>query len=329
MNTEKQKEIIRHFDQSTILVVGDLMLDRYLHGTMTRISPDAPAPLIEISSENFRLGGAANAINTVCEMGGEVLAAGVVGDDWFVRRLIHLLNQKNVDTSGLIESKERPTTVKTRVIASHQYILRLDRENREKIPPESTRHILEFINANIDKIDAVLLSDYDKGVVSQMLIDGVLRATGTAAKPVIVFPKITNFFNYNGVSLVITDLEKASSLTGIRQINETSIRNMGQWMLTHLECDHILITQGNDMMSLFVKNGKVTHMSARSGELHNITGNIDTIASVIALCLASGISTLDDAVQMAIIAAQVVPENAECTFLTREQLMQTLDSMTP
>lgn len=328
MNSKKQHEIIKHYNESTVLVIGDLMLDRYLHGAMTRISPDAPAPLIEITSEKFRLGGAANAINVITEMGGNVLAAGTVGEDWFGKRLIHMLTQKNVNTIGLIETRERMTTVKTRVIASQQYILRLDRENREKISFDSTHRILDFIDANAEKIDAFLISDYHKGVVSTILLEGVVRIAGKTKKPVIVYPKINKSFNYRGVNLVITDLEKASSLTGIRQINETSIRNMGQWMLTHLECDHILITRGDRGMSLFMKDGEVTHMPLpAASEGHNITSGIDTIASIIALSLASGIATTNDAISLADLAVQLSKDNPEGRNLTREQLMQKIDSM--
>jgi len=320
VDAENIRTLIEKFDNTTVLVIGDLMLDRYLKGTMSRISPEAPAPLVEITSERYQLGGAANAINTICNLGGKVLAVGVVGDDWFGKRLIGLLNQKNVDTSGLIEIKERPTTVKTRVIASQQYIIRLDREDREKISPEESTPLLEFINKNAEKIDVILISDYDKGVITNTLMKGIIETAKKFHKPVIVYPKIGNLLEYKGITLVITDLEKASSLTGIRQINETSIRNMGQWMLTHLECDYILITRGAEGMSLFTQDGSVFHVPAHAGKIHTITGNVDAIASVISLCLASGIPTMNDSVHLANLAAEIVLESPEGMILTREHL---------
>ena len=173
MNSEEQIKIINQFDRASILVIGDLMLDRYLNGIMSRISPEAPAPLIDITYESFRLGGAANAIDNICTLGGNVLAVGVVGDDWFGKRLIGLLKQEKVDTSCVIEINERSTTVKTRVIAEKHQIIRLDRESKDPINDEYCHSILNFISKNIEHVDVILISDYNKGVVTNNLLKGV------------------------------------------------------------------------------------------------------------------------------------------------------------
>ena len=320
MNSEEQIKNIEQFDRASVLVIGDLMLDRYLNGTMSRISPEAPAPLIDITSESFRLGGAANAIKTICALGGNVLAVGVVGEDWFGKRLIGLLKQEKVDTSCIIEIKERPTTVKTRVIAGQHQIIRLDRECKDPVNDEYCQSILDFISKNIEHVDVILISDYNKGVVTNKLLKGSIELGKKFKKPIIVYPKVGHFFDYKGVTVVITDLEKAGSVTGIRHINETSIRNMGQWLLTHLECEYVLITCGKDGVSLFEKNGSVTHIPSIADEVRNVTGTVDTVASIITLSLTSGVSNIIEATHLANIAVGIVVEKREATTITRDEL---------
>jgi D-glycero-beta-D-manno-heptose-7-phosphate kinase len=320
VNSEEQIKIIEQFDKASVLVIGDLMLDRYLIGAISRISPEAPVPLIDITDESYRLGGAANAIHTIRTLGGKVIAAGVVGDDWFGKRLIGLLKQEKVDTTCIIEIIERPTTVKTRVIVGQQQIIRLDREKKDTINDRFSQSILDFIGKNIDAVDVILISDYNKGVVTNMLMEESIKLAKKFKKLIIVYPKVENFLGYKGVNIVITDLEKASSFTGIRQINETSIRNMGQWLLTHLECEFVIITRGNDGISLFEITGGVTHIPSIAKEIRNITGTVDTVASVISLSMASGVSNLIDSIHLANIAVGIVVEKPEATTVTQDEL---------
>jgi D-beta-D-heptose 7-phosphate kinase/D-beta-D-heptose 1-phosphate adenosyltransferase len=327
VNCEDQIKIIEQFDRASVLVIGDLMLDRYLNGTMSRISPEAPAPLIDITSESFRLGGAANAINNICALGGKVLAVGVVGDDWFGKRLIGLLNREKVDTACVIEIKERPTTVKTRVIAGQHQIIRLDRECKDPVNDEYCQSILNFISKNIEHVDVILISDYNKGVITNKLLKGSIDLAKKFKKPIIVYPKVEQFLDYKGVTVVITDLEKAGSITGIRQINETSIRNMGQWLLTHLECEFVLITREKEGLSLFERNGSVTYVPSIADEVPKVTGTIDTVASIITLSLASGISNMIDSTYLANIAAGIVVERRVATTITKDELKHQINKI--
>ncbi|MFZ0034374.1 MAG: PfkB family carbohydrate kinase, partial [Sedimentisphaerales bacterium] len=218
------------------------------------------------------------------------------------------------------EIKERPTTVKTRVIAGQQHIIRLDRENRDAILDEYTQSILDFISKNIKHVDVILISDYNKGVVTNKLLKGSIDLAKKFQKPIIIYPKVEHFLDYKDVTIVITDLEKAGSITGIRQINETSIRNMGQWLLTHLECEFVLIIRGKEGLALFGKSGGVTYISSIADEVRNMTGIVDTVASVIALSLASGVSTMIDSTYLANIAVGIVVEKREATAVTRDEL---------
>lgn len=326
VDVQDLKDIIEKFPEKQILVIGDLMLDKFIHGTVSRISPEAPVPIVDVVSESFRLGGAANAINNIRVLGGNVIAVGVVGDDWYGRRLIGLLKQEGVDTNCVIVCKDRPTTVKTRVIAGQHHIVRIDREKRDAIDHEYTNSILDFLNEKIDSIDALLISDYDKGVVTNSLLEKLIPLAKKFNKPVIAHPKVEHFLDYKGVTIVITNIERASAVTGIRQINETSTRNMGHWLLTHLECEHILINRGKDGMSLFEKNGGIAHIPAISKEERDVTGAGDAVASLITLSLASGAARMVDSAVMANIAAGIIVEKFG-TAVTKNELERQIVSL--
>ncbi len=326
MNIEELKETVENFDKKCILVVGDLMLDKFIKGTVSRISPEAPVPVIDVTSENFRLGGAANAIGNIRVLGGNVIAIGAVGDDWYGRKLTEMLKMEGVDTEYVIIDKKRPTTVKTRIIAGQQQIVRIDREKRDAIGYESTKTIMDVLIEKIEDVDAFLISDYDKGVVTNTLLEGLIPLARKYSKPIVVHPKVEHFLDYKGVTIVITNLENASMVTGIRQINETSIRNMGQWLLTHLECEYVLITRERDGMSVFEKSGNVTHIPAITREERNVRGAGDIVSSLIALSLASGVTNMINSATLANIAASIIIGKSGAVKVTRNELKHQIDN---
>jgi rfaE bifunctional protein kinase chain/domain len=328
VDAQDLKDIIEKFPENRVLVIGDLMLDKFIHGTVSRISPEAPVPVVDVTSESFRLGGAANAISNMRVLGGNVTAVGVVGDDCYGRRLIGLLKQEGVDTECVIICKDRPTTVKTRVIAGEQQLVRIDREKRDAIDHEYTQTILDFLNEKIDNIDALLISDYDKGVVTNTLLERLIPMAKKSCKPIIAHPKVEHFLDYKGVTMVITNLERASAVTGIRQINETSIRNMGNWLLTHLECEHVLITREKDGMLLFEKNGSITHIPAIAKEVRNVTGAGDVVSSLITLSLASGVTNMVNSAILSNIAAGIVIEKPGAAKITGDELKSRIGNIT-
>lgn len=320
MNIKELETIINNFDRREILVLGDLMLDRYIYGNVTRISPEAPVPVIEVTGENIRLGGAGNAISNIRALGGNVTAVGVVGDDWYGKKLIELLEQERVNTDCVIITNDRPTTIKTRVVSGQQHLLRIDKEKREAINAECTKIIMNFLLEKMDDFDALFVSDYDKGVVTNELLEELITLSGKSGKPVIVYPKVEHLLDYKGVNIIITNIEKASAVTGINQINETSIRNMGQWILTHLECECVLITRGKEGMSLFEKNGSVTNIKALAKEVRDETGAGDTVSSIFALSLASKITDMKNIAALANIAAGIVVGKFGETTVTKDEL---------
>ncbi|MFC1932899.1 bifunctional heptose 7-phosphate kinase/heptose 1-phosphate adenyltransferase, partial [Chloroflexota bacterium] len=255
IHMDKLKELILKFQKARILVIGDMMLDHYIQGAVSRISPEAPVPIINVSSEVFKLGGAANAINNITALGGKAVAIGYTGADLNGRKLRSLLKKMGVDTKWVVTVQDRPTTTKTRITAGQQ-IARFDKEVTNDIDPKYTKQFLDFIGKNIDDVDAILISDYDKGVVTGRLLKDVIPLARRHGKPIVIDPKYRHFSDYEGVTVVLPNISEASTATGVDPAEEDAIRKMGQSILRKLQCDAVLITRGKDGISLFEGKGK-------------------------------------------------------------------------
>ncbi len=317
-------EIIKKFNGTRILAIGDLMLDQYLYGTVTRISPEAPVPIVNIETDVCELGGAANAVNNINNLGGIVEVIGVIGKDDEGRILLDLFKEKNVNTDGIILSDDRPTTVKTRIIGNGCQIVRLDKETRKNIGTETSKEIIEHITKRIKKYDGILISDYDKGLITPYLLSKLIPLANSQDIPIIVNSKIENLTHYKNVNVIISDLYKASQVVGIKPINETSIRNTGQWMLTHLDCKGVLIIRGKKGMSVFEKDGSVKHLSSAVMEVSDITGVEDTLTGVMALAVANGSNIIDAAV-IANAAATIVLGKIGKYAISKEELLRQIE----
>lgn len=324
MEIRELKDTIDCFDKVRILVVGDMMLDQFIQATVSRISPEAPVPIAEVVSEVFKPGGTANTINNIRSLGGSIIPVGIIGDDAEGKKLINLITDKEMDKDCVLVDSSRPTTVKTRIVADGQQIVRVDREKTESIDYKHTRKIVDFVKENIDYINAIVISDYDKGVITGKLLENLIPLAKKYNKPVIADPKVAHFLDYKGVRVVTPNVKEASIATGTRFINETSVINMGQWILTRVDCDAVLITRGKDGMSLFEKEGKVTHIPAIAKEVYDVTGAGDTVTSVVALALAAGTDMLQAAI-LANSAASVVVSKIGTATLTRDELKNQID----
>lgn len=313
--------VIQNFSNTSVLVIGDLMIDQYLYGTVTRISPEAPVPVVDIGNESYELGGAANAVNNIRSLEGNVEAVGIIGTDDEGKKLLNLLKERNVNIEGIILSDNRPTTVKTRVICNDSQIVRLDKESKRAISSGTSKKIIDFINSRITNYDAILISDYDKGLITPFLLNKLIPLAKSENIPVVVNSKIENLTHYKNVDVIISDLHKASEVIGIKPINETSIRNIGQWILTHLDCNGILITRGKKGLSIFEKNGNVKHLSNGVKERIDITGVDDAITGVVAMAMANG-SDLIKSATIANAAATIVLGKTGTHTVTKEELLK-------
>ncbi len=291
MNIQK---IIKDFKNRKILVIGDIILDHYIWGKVNRISPEAPVPVVEVTRENFLLGGAANVANNIVSLGAHAAVIGINGEDIAGEALRSILEQKGVDCSGLF-TENRPTTVKTRVIAHNQQVVRFDREDSKYVVGRILKGILSHIHGIVNDFDAVIISDYKKGMVTEDLIKGILKKTKSKDIFVAVDPKVGHFDFYKGVSLITPNLMEAALGAGIEITDDQSLNKAGRALLKKLSLKAALITRGEQGMSLFEKN-KVTHIPTVARKVYDVTGAGDTVISAFTLASASGAGMADAAI---------------------------------
>ncbi len=319
-------EIIREFKNKKILVIGDLILDHYIWGKVNRISPEAPVPVVEVGRESFLLGGAANVAHNIGSLGGEVAVIGINGRDIAGKTLVSMMEQKGVDCNGIFVSN-RPTTVKTRVIAHNQQVVRFDREDSKNVEGKILKGIVKYINSIFRSYDAIIISDYKKGMVSAELIRSILdkskakkSATARTGIFIAVDPKIGNFSFYRGVSLITPNVKEASSSSNIEIKDEKTLLAAGRILKKKLGCKAVLITRGKDGMSLFEKN-KVTHIPTVAKKVYDVTGAGDTVISAFTLAYAAGAS-MEEAAVIANHAAGIVVGEVGTAVATPEELLK-------
>ncbi|HAM52012.1 MAG TPA: D-glycero-beta-D-manno-heptose-7-phosphate kinase [Nitrospiraceae bacterium] len=312
--------ILKKFKNSKILVIGDLILDRYIWGKVSRISPEAPVPVVEVTDDNFVLGGAANVAYNIVALGGKTTVAGVVGKDRAGDVLRQLLDERGV--ASVIVEDSRPTTVKTRVIAHNQQVVRFDREDRERITGKALEKMLDFMRDAISEHDGVIISDYRKGVVSRELIKNILSIAKSKRKLIAVDPKVGHFHCYKGVSLITPNLMEASSGSGIDIRDEKSLLKAAQVLMKKVSCSAVLITRGEEGMSLF-EGSRVTHIPTVAQHIYDVTGAGDTVIATFSLAYASG-ATMQEAAAIANHAAGLVVGEVGTAVVTPQKLCQSL-----
>ncbi|NOZ24548.1 MAG: D-glycero-beta-D-manno-heptose-7-phosphate kinase [Nitrospirae bacterium] len=314
--------IFKNFGKKNILVVGDIILDHYIWGLVERISPEAPVPVIDVKDENYTLGGAANVAANIVALGGNATVVGVRGDDVSGEVLQALLKERGIDTAGLFRGK-RPTTIKTRVIAHSQQVVRFDREERKSIDERLFRKIKDFLSSDPDRWDALIVSDYKKGVVSDRLMRFIAKGYKKRGTFVSVDPKVGHFDFYKGVSLVTPNTKEATEGTGIEIKDERSLTRAGKALLRKLRCDAVLITRGEHGMTLFERGSAVSHIPTAAKGAYDVTGAGDTVIATLTLAHVSG-ADLRSAAVISNHAAGIVVGQVGTATVTPEQIMQSL-----
>jgi D-glycero-beta-D-manno-heptose-7-phosphate kinase len=293
------------FSGKSVMVIGDLMLDRYFWGKVTRISPEAPVPVVEIDSESSRLGGAANVSYNVLSLGAKAVPVGVVGGDAEGELLKRMFRDKGLSADGIITDANRPTTVKTRVIAHHQHVVRTDRETRADISPELQERLLEYYESRLDGLDCIILEDYNKGLLVPGFIGRIVSRAREKGKMVLVDPKYDHFFDYRGVTLFKPNLKEASERLGLKLEDEASLREALGILLEKLECRSVLITLGERGMVLQERGRDILKVPTRAKKVHDVSGAGDTVIAVMAVVMAAG-GTSEEAAVIANQAAGIV-----------------------
>lgn len=318
LTLKKAYSFIAKFPMAKVLVVGDLILDHFIWGKVNRISPEAPVPVVKVVSESLMLGGAANVANNIHSLGGKVMVAGVIGRDDAGRNFIHELRVRGIPTDGIIVEDERPTTIKTRIIAHSQQVVRFDRERVDGIDPATVRAILDYTRERIDRVDAIVVSDYSKGVISQELVEGLVDIAKGGGKVIAVDPKVNHFGFYKGATIVTPNTEEASRASGIEIEDEVSLLQAGRRLLNILGSDALLVTRGEHGMNLFEGNGEVTHFPTVAREVYDVTGAGDTVIGTVALALATGATMKESAVLSNYAAGIVVGKVGTATVTSGE-----------
>ncbi|MBA4312406.1 MAG: D-glycero-beta-D-manno-heptose-7-phosphate kinase [Chlorobiaceae bacterium] len=306
-----------------IAVVGDLMLDRYIWGNVSRISPEAPVPIVDMEQEQMRLGGAANVAMNIKSLGGNPMLVGVIGEDNSGRQLVELLRESDFKTDGIATDNSRPTTVKTRVIANNQHVVRIDREQKSDISQEIQKLLLNHIRKNIKSIDGIIIEDYNKGVIVKNLIGEVISIANENQKIITVDPKFNNFFEYKNITVIKPNRKEAEEAMGIRLKTDEDILIAGKTLIEKLHVKNVLLTRGEHGMSLFESDGKISHMPTKALTVSDVSGAGDTVISTLTMALAGG-STIKEAATLANFAGGIVCGYAGIVPIKLDELKKTI-----
>lgn len=286
---------IDRFRQIRALVIGDLMIDEYLWGRVERISPEAPVPVVAVEKENHTLGGAGNVINNLTAMGAKVSAIGTAGTGKAGRMILEKLGELSVHTHGIISEPDRPTTVKTRVIASSQQVLRIDREVKRPISTSTLARLVSIMTSMIDQVDLIIISDYDKGLVTPELVRCTVDLARKHGVLTLADPKALRFDKYTRVSLLTPNQKEAAQAANMEITTREDLFAAGRMLLETVALDRLVITCGKDGMVLF-EPGMAPHVIAsKARQVFDVSGAGDTVISLLGLGLASGASFRESA----------------------------------
>lgn len=325
MDKSRAFNIVDRFPEAKVLVVGDIMVDHFIWGKVRRISPEAPVPVVDVSRDEMLWGGCANVMNNIYTAGGQVFLAGVIGDDVTGQTLLQEFAQKNIPISGIVVDSGRHTTLKTRIVAHNQQVVRFDRETRKTISPDCIHRILHNIAALVDDLDTIVISDYNKGVVTAELLDGIREIVATKNVRVCVDPKRSDLSFYRGFDVITPNHHEVASALGIEDLNgseagkEELVREKAIRLINQLHLKALLITRGEEGMSLYEAEGMVTHIPTQARAIYDVTGAGDTVIGVFSLCLAAG-ATFLEAAEIANYAAGIVVGKVGTATVSREEL---------
>ncbi len=298
------------------------MVDEYIWGSVSRISPEAPVPVVEVKAESVRLGGAANVAANIRTLGGRAILVGVIGNDPPAERLVDQLEAIGIKGDGVVVDRNRPTTIKTRVVAGSQQVVRFDRESALEMSKEAAERVLELAVEYLREADALLISDYAKGVISKLVARQIIRLARRRKKMIVVDPKVHHFHLYKGATVVTPNHHEAAAFARFRLREGEDPDEVGRELQQKLEVNAVLVTRGEQGMSLF-EDGEVTHIPAVAKEVYDVTGAGDTVVATLGLALASGAS-LKEAAVIANHAAGVVVGKMGTATVSQSELMDAL-----
>lgn len=322
MTSRRTQKIIDNFQGKRLIVLGDFMLDEFIWGEVRRISPEAPVPVVEVKRESWEAGGAGNVVSNLMALGGQVIPIGVIGNDTAGEKLRRRFAEQGANPDFLILDEERPTTLKTRIVAHHQQMIRADRETKNPIAEKIEDQLVSAFSEVLKNVDAVIVSDYDKGVLTPRVLEKTLNLA--REKIVCLDPKIKNFSFYHPVTVITPNQMEAERATGIEIVDNDSLNLAARKIHWLLHCPNVLITRGENGMSLFeVENGagRITHIPTSARDVYDVTGAGDTVIATLALALAAG-AEIAEAANIANHAAGLVVGKVGTATVSRIELLR-------
>jgi len=320
---ERLLEIKNNFRKYNVAIIGDMMLDGYLWGEVNRISPEAPVPIVEIDNEFFRFGGAANVALNIAKLGANAIPFGLLGNDENANIFKKLISNENISSEFLLQDTLRPTTTKTRVISSGQQIVRIDKESKKQISDKLEMTLFNSLNANINNIDAIILEDYNKGVLSKLLITKIIELANSNNKIITVDPKFENFFNYKNVTVFKPNIRETENSFGIKISSNEEIENIGFRLLEKISSKFLLLTLGAKGMAIFEKGKPMLLIQTKARKVLDVSGAGDTVISTLTVALLAGTSIME-ATYLANYAGGLVCEEAGVVPIDVEKLFTNL-----
>lgn len=310
MSVHSLRNLVSRFSSARVLVIGDIIVDHFVWGSVTRISPEAPVPVVNVRREELLLGGSSNVLRNIISLGGRGAICGLIGADAMGQQIKDLVHDLGAGTDGIVCGK-RPTTVKTRVVAQGQQVVRFDREQTGDPSKPTYAQLVEYLEQNVDTFDAIMVSDYAKGVVNEQMmirlrqiLDDVYRKSGRKL-PLIVDPKPSNMHCFVGATVITPNHHEAGLMSGIPIHDEHTLLAAAHHIIEDIGCEAVLITRGEAGMALFQQGQPMVTIPTMAKEVYDVTGAGDTVAATLALGLASGCS-MADAAALANYAAGIV-----------------------
>jgi rfaE bifunctional protein kinase chain/domain len=316
---DKLKMLFDNFLGKRIAVIGDLMLDKYIWGSVSRISPEAPVPVLEVESESARLGGAANVANNIKSLGAEPILFGIVGDDEAGETISRILGDMSLRREGVMKVSDRPTTVKTRVIAHNQHVVRMDHEMRKDVDEKLVARVIDILGSMSDEIDGLIFEDYNKGMLTKELLSGVIRFANKNDTVVSVDPKQNNFFEYKHVTVFKPNRKEAENALRMPIGSDEEALAAAKELLADLHCQNVLLTRGEKGMTLVAKDGTYAHFPTKARKVADVSGAGDTVISTFTVALVSG-ATVTEAAAIANHAGGIVCGEVGIAPVDREKL---------
>jgi D-beta-D-heptose 7-phosphate kinase/D-beta-D-heptose 1-phosphate adenosyltransferase len=326
ISKQRAANLLSQIRKCNIVVLGDVMLDEFIWGDVTRVSPEAPVPVVDIRRESTHLGGAANVLANLLALGAKASVIGVVGDDPAAERVRRSVRDQSPQQTAneLVVDPSRPTTIKTRIIAQNQMVVRTDRELRTPVSGETEQRIIAAVKAALETAQALVVSDYDKGVITPRILAEVLPAA-YGRMPVLIDPKIRNFDAYRPATLVTPNHHEALRVAGLEEDSDETLRQAAQLIHTRLGCDAVLVTRGNRGMMLVEGKGDPVNVETAAREVFDVTGAGDTVIAALGAALAAGASMIEAAV-LANHAAGIVVGKLGTATASAEEVLNSMES---